>query len=101
MMFIEPVAAAVLDGIPVPTVCMLQAVMRAVMSAVAAMSEKSRILALLGRGVRCQQHPRCCARQYPGKRRAALCSVAQVPQRYRRGPRLLVSAACDTHAPLR
>src|SRR5262245_42747017 len=52
MMLIELDAAVVLDGIPLPTVCMLQAVIMAVTIAVAAISEMSRIvLSCRGDGV--------------------------------------------------
>src|SRR5262245_25804659 len=50
MTFIEADAAEVFAGMPVPTACMLQTVMRAVMSAVAAISEMSRILHSSGAG---------------------------------------------------
>src|SRR5262245_3650513 len=56
MMFMDAGATVVLGGAPVPTACMLQAVISAVMSAVAAINEISRMFFSSGAGRSDSQH---------------------------------------------
>jgi hypothetical protein len=75
MMFIEAGANLVFAVAPVPTACMLQAVMTAVMSAVAAINEISRILLSSGQDDGTASWMLCP--HYLCKREAALCFAAQ------------------------
>jgi hypothetical protein len=73
----EAGAALLAAGMPVPTVYIPQAVSRAVTSAVAAMSEISRIFLSCAQDAACAASSMVCT-QYFLKCAAPLCSAAQV-----------------------